>query len=84
MYGAHGVSRSGLSILASIGLKELAAGSPDGYVKTAVALAADLERLERIRSGLRTRFDQSPLRDEKRFAASFEAQLRSAWRQSIG
>jgi protein O-GlcNAc transferase len=84
MYGTHGVSRSGLSILASIGLQELAAGSPDDYVKTAVVLAADLERLERIRSGLRTRFNQSPLRDEKRFAASFEAQLRSAWRQSGG
>jgi protein O-GlcNAc transferase len=84
MYGAHGVSRSGLSILASIGLKELAAGSPDDYVKTAVTLAGDLERLERIRSGLRARFDQSPLRNEKRFATGFEAQLRSAWRQSIG
>ena len=82
MYGAHGVSRSGLSILASVGLKELAAGSPDDYVKTALTLAGDLERLERIRSGLRARFDQSPLRDEKRFAAGFEAQLRSAWRQS--
>jgi protein O-GlcNAc transferase len=82
MYGAHGVSRSGLSILTSVGLKELAAGSPDDYVKTALTLASDLERLERIRSGLRARFDQSPLRDEKRFAAGFEAQLRSAWRQS--
>jgi protein O-GlcNAc transferase len=84
MYGAHGVSRSGLSILTSIGLKELAAGSPDDYVKIAVTLAGDLERLERIRSGLHARFDQSPLRNEKRFAAGFEAQLRSAWRQSIG
>jgi protein O-GlcNAc transferase len=83
MYGAHGVSRSGLSILATIGLKELAAGSPDDYVKTAVTLGGDLERLERIRSGLRARFEQSPMRDEKRFAAGFEAQLRSAWRQSI-
>jgi protein O-GlcNAc transferase len=84
MYGAHGVSRSGLSILSSIGLKELAADSPDGYVETAVTLGGDFERLERVRSGLRARFEQSPLRDEKRFAAGFEAQLRSAWRQSIG
>jgi predicted O-linked N-acetylglucosamine transferase (SPINDLY family) len=84
MYGAHGVSRSGLSILASVGLQELAVSSPDDYVKTAVTLAGDLERLERIRSGLRARFDRSPLRDEKRFAAGFEAQLRSAWRRSIG
>ena len=65
-----------------IGLKELAADSPDEYVKTAVTLAGDLEHLERIRSGVRARFEQSPLRDEKRFAAGFEAQLRTAWRQS--
>ena len=84
LYGAHGVSRSGLSILTCIGLKELAAASPDDYIKTAVTLAGDLERLERIRSDLRARLEQSPLRDEKRFAASFEAQLHSAWRQSIG
>ena len=84
LYGAHGVSRSGLSILTSVGLQELAVASPDDYVKTAVTLAGDLERLERIRSGLRARFNQSPIRDEQRFAAGFEVQLRSAWRQSMG
>jgi protein O-GlcNAc transferase len=82
MAGAHGVSRSGHSILTSIGLQDLVAYSPDGYVKVALNLARDLDRLEHMRSGLRARVEQSPLRDERRFAANFEAQLRSAWRQS--
>lgn len=83
MYGTHGVARSGLSILSSMGLQELAAASPDEYVNIAVTLAGDLDRLERLRSGLRDRLEQSPLRDEKRFAANFEEQLRRAW-QGIG
>ena len=84
MYGTHGVSRSGLSILASIGLKGLAAASPDEYVRIAVSLAGDRERLERLRSDLRARLEQSPLRDERRFAANFEEQLRRAWRRNLG
>jgi predicted O-linked N-acetylglucosamine transferase (SPINDLY family) len=62
MYGTHGVSRSGLSILSSMALQELAAASPDEYVNIAVTLAGDLDRLERLRSGLRERLEQSPLR----------------------
>jgi protein O-GlcNAc transferase len=79
LYGTHGVSRSGLSILSSMGLQELAAASPDEFVNIAVTLAGDLDRLERLRSGLRDRLEGSPLRDEKRFAANFEEQLRRAW-----
>ena len=79
LYGTHGVSRSGLSILASVGLPELAAASPDEYVSIAVTLAGDLDRLEQLRLGLRERLERSPLRDEKRFAANFEEQLRRAW-----
>jgi predicted O-linked N-acetylglucosamine transferase (SPINDLY family) len=79
LYGRHSASRSGLGILSSLGLGELAASSPQDYVRIAVALARDLPRLEQLRGSLRTRFDQSPLRDEKRFAANFEQALRTAW-----
>jgi protein O-GlcNAc transferase len=82
LHGRGGVSRSGLSILGSLGLPELAASSPEEYVEIAVALARDLTRLESLRTSLRSRFEQSPMRDEKRFAANFEELLRSAWRQS--
>ena len=82
LYGRHGVSRSGLSILGSLGLRELAASTPEEYTETAVALALDLPRLESLRASLRSRFEQSSLRDEKRFASNFEELLRSAWHQA--
>jgi protein O-GlcNAc transferase len=82
LHGRGGVSRSGLSLLRSLGLCELAASSPEVYVQIAVALALDLPRLEALRASLRTRVEQSSLRDEKRFATNFEALLRTAWRQA--
>jgi predicted O-linked N-acetylglucosamine transferase (SPINDLY family) len=80
LHGRHCASRSGLSLLRSVGLGELVASTPEQYVRIALDLAADLPRLEQLRAGLRGRFERSPLRDEKRFAASFEELLRTAWR----
>jgi protein O-GlcNAc transferase len=83
LHGRNSVSRSGLSLLGALGLGELAASTPGKYVDTAVALASDLSRLEQLRASLRARFEQSSLRDEKRFAANFEEQLRAAWQQHL-
>jgi predicted O-linked N-acetylglucosamine transferase (SPINDLY family) len=80
LHGGNCVSRSGLSILNTVGLGELVASTPEQYVDVAVALASDLTRLEKLRGELRGRFEQSPLRDEKRFAAHFEELLQRAWR----
>ena len=66
LHGPHGVSRSGLSILGSLGLRELAAAKPEQYTEIAVALAHDVPRLDSLRASLRSRFEQSSLRDEKR------------------
>jgi len=81
LYGRNGVSRSGLSLLGTLGLGELAASTPEQYVEIAVALGSDLSRLEQLRASLRARFEQSSLRDEKRFTAKFEELLRTAWQQ---
>lgn len=83
LHGRNCVSRSGLSILKTLGLGELVASTPDQYVEIAVALARDIERIEALRAGLRSRFEQSPLRDEKRFAANFETLLQTAWQQYL-
>jgi protein O-GlcNAc transferase len=83
LYGRNGVSRSGLSLLSTLGLGELAASTPEQYVEIAVALGSDLSRLEQLRASLRARFEQSSLRDEKRFTAKFEDLLRTAWRQHL-
>jgi protein O-GlcNAc transferase len=81
LQGRHGVSRSGLSILASLELGELVASTPEQYVGIALELAGNLSRLEQLRTELRGRFERSPLRDEKRFAAKFQELLQVAWRQ---
>jgi predicted O-linked N-acetylglucosamine transferase (SPINDLY family) len=83
LHGRNGVSRSGLSLLGTLGLGELAASTPEQYVKIAVALGSDLSRLEQLRASLRARFEQSSLRDEKRFTAKFEELLRTAWQQHL-
>ena len=80
LYGAHGASRSGLSILGTMGLRDLVASTPAQYVQIAVGLALDLPRLEQLRASLQAKFERSALRDENSFAPAFEAQLRTAWR----
>jgi protein O-GlcNAc transferase len=83
LHGRNGVSRSGLSLLGALGLAELVASTPEQYVEIAVALGSDLSRLEQLRVTLRARFEQSSLRDEKRFTANFEELLRTAWQQHL-
>jgi predicted O-linked N-acetylglucosamine transferase (SPINDLY family) len=83
LYGRNGVSRSGLSLLGALGLGELAASTPEQYVEIAVALGSDLSRIEELRASLRARFEQSSLRDEKRFTAKFEELLLGAWQQRL-
>jgi predicted O-linked N-acetylglucosamine transferase (SPINDLY family) len=83
LHGRNCVSRSGLSLLGTLGLVELVALTPEQYVDIAVALGSDLSRLEQLRASLRARFEQSSLRDEKRFAANFEKLLRTAWHEHL-
>jgi protein O-GlcNAc transferase len=83
LHGPNGVSRSGLSLLGTLGLGELVASTPTEYVDIAVALGSDLSRLEKLRESLRCRFERSSLRDEKRFTAEFEKLLRTAWQQRL-
>ena len=73
-------SKLGKSLLRSVGLEDLAAESEDGYVEIAVALAGDLDRLERLRLGLRARVAQSPLTDNAGFTTNLEAAYRAMWR----
>ena len=69
---AH-VSRVGVSLLSSIGLKELIAQSPEDYKQKAIALAGDRERLQDLQSGLRDSMKQSPLTDATLITRSLEA-----------
>jgi protein O-GlcNAc transferase len=83
LHGRNCASRSGLSLLGTLGLGELAASTPEQYIEIAVALGSDLSRLEQLRASLRSRFEQSSLRDENRFAANFEKLLHTAWQEHL-
>jgi glycosyltransferase involved in cell wall biosynthesis len=77
--GATEASRSGASILADLGLDGLVAASDDEYVRIAVSLAADPQRLGELRQGLRPQLERSPLTDAQRFTAQLESLYRQAW-----
>jgi predicted O-linked N-acetylglucosamine transferase (SPINDLY family) len=76
-------SRHGLSYLTSAGLADegLVARDVDDYVARAVGLVGDLDRLAKLRSGLRERMGHSPLCDGDRVADELLAALRGAWRK---
>lgn len=78
--GRSAASRAGLSLLANLGLPELAASTDAAYVETVVALARDPARLAALRASLRTRMAASPLMDGARFARNIEAAYRLMWR----
>jgi predicted O-linked N-acetylglucosamine transferase (SPINDLY family) len=78
--GRTAMGRGGGTILYSLGLPELVAGTPQQYVETAVALARDLPRLTALRSSLRERIGQSPLRDAKGLIGNIENAYRQMWK----
>ncbi len=72
-------ARVGASILTQIGLENLIAENADDYVEKAVSLANDPDRLEPLRSDLRTRVQKSSLCDAETFASNMETAFRSMW-----
>ncbi|MBK5967469.1 MULTISPECIES: O-linked N-acetylglucosamine transferase family protein [Thiorhodovibrio] len=66
------VSRQGFALLSAIGLAELAAADAQDYVRLAVALANDPDRLRALRTGLRERMRCVPLMDVAGFTRELE------------
>ena len=75
--------RQSASMLTNLGLAELVAADEPAYVSAAVGLARDLDRLARLRAGLRERFRASPLADYARFARDLEHAYGEMWRRWI-
>ncbi len=82
--GRSYASRFGGSVLANVGLTDLIADSVDDYVALAVAWAANLPRLERLRGELRPRMAASPLLDFVGFTRYLEAAYRNMWLAWLG
>jgi predicted O-linked N-acetylglucosamine transferase (SPINDLY family) len=82
--GRTHAARVGVSLLSQLNLPELIARDEDDYVRIAVALAQDRERLTALRGELRPRMAQSPLCDAAAFTRDVEAAYREMWRGWCG
>jgi len=72
-------SRAGLSLLAALGLRELVADDPDDFLRVALDLARDPQRLAELRLGMRERMRASPLIDAAAYTRDLERLYRAAW-----
>ena len=79
--GDAGAARSGVSLLHSAGLPQLAAATVNEYVQIACTLATDIEALARLRGELRERLRRSPIMDATGFTRGIETAYRSVWRE---
>ena len=77
--GQTHVSRVGVSLLSTVGLKDFIASTPEQYVDIASAAANDTVRLAELRVGMRARMKHSPLMDAAVFARDVEAAYRKMW-----
>jgi predicted O-linked N-acetylglucosamine transferase (SPINDLY family) len=77
--GPTAMGRAAASALSNLGLRELITRSPGAYVRAAVALAGDPDRLRALRAELRPRLRASALHDATRLARHLEAAYRRAW-----
>ena len=68
------------TILRAANLPELATDTPDAFLRAAVELATDLERLRELRLSMRKRLLGSSLLDHEGFARNLEAAYRQMWR----
>jgi predicted O-linked N-acetylglucosamine transferase (SPINDLY family) len=79
LIGDRFVARFGYTLLRGIGLADLAARDEAAYLAMATGLAADLDRLDALRAGMRARIASSALRDEAGFTRDLEAAYRAMW-----
>ncbi len=75
------LARQGESLLRQVGLTDWIAGNAADYVARAAALAADLDHLEQLRTGLRDHLLTTPLCNATAFARHLEDALAAMWAQ---
>ncbi len=81
--GRSHVSRVGVSLLTNVGLPEMVAESEDEYLRIAVELGRDVERLVNYRLNLRDKMLGSQLLDAPFFAREIEGAFRQMWISSV-
>jgi predicted O-linked N-acetylglucosamine transferase (SPINDLY family) len=80
LVGERHASRMGLSILATVGLTELIANTPEAYRQICVQLAKNIEHLQLLRAQLREKMQTSPLMDGTTFTQHLETTYQNLWK----
>jgi len=80
LMGKTHVARVGGSLLSTAGLDELIATDREDYIRIAVELASNKDRLGRMRQNMRARLRNSPLTDARGATRSLEDAYRTMWR----
>lgn len=83
MLGTHFASRVSASLLHAVGLGDLVAESTAAYETLAVTLAADPEKLGRLKGRLEKNRIRMPLFDTGRFTRNLERAYRFIWRRHM-
>jgi protein O-GlcNAc transferase len=78
--GDCSIARGSYSILQTMNLPELIASGPDDYCQLNVLLARDRNWRARLRLGLRSRLEASPLMNGAMFVTELESAYRQMWR----
>jgi predicted O-linked N-acetylglucosamine transferase (SPINDLY family) len=81
LYGNRYAGRMAASALTALDLTELIARSPEEYVDIATRWASDVDRLGRLRTGLREKMRTSPLCGGAAFTHNLEEVYRTLWRR---
>jgi predicted O-linked N-acetylglucosamine transferase (SPINDLY family) len=77
--GGHHCQNVGSSLLQTIGFPELVVSTKDEYIKLAVDLARDKDRLAKYRKELRPRMLKSRLCDGETYVQQVERHFRTVW-----
>ena len=72
--------RFGESINLNLEMKDWIANSKDDYIKKAIMFSADIEKLSKIRNGLRKKSLSSPVFDSDEFSKDFSEILNVLWK----
>jgi predicted O-linked N-acetylglucosamine transferase (SPINDLY family) len=79
LLGDRHAGRMVASVLTRLGLTDLVAHTPEGFVARAVELANNPDHLAFLRAGLRERMCASPLCDGQTFTRQLETAYREMW-----
>ena len=82
-YGRRHGERFGYSILKNLGLEALCTEDTEAYVRIAVQLACQPERLVRLHAELPARMQASPLMDGVAYVREMECHYREIWRRYL-